>query len=59
MTPLATSLPPSMEMLSVWPTPLEASWPKRIGRDCEGIARPARSTTSGYRQPATRIGPPV
>ncbi|OQB83268.1 MAG: hypothetical protein BWX88_03458 [Planctomycetes bacterium ADurb.Bin126] len=59
MTPSATSWPSLTRMAWEWPTPLLASWPKRMGRACEGIARPARSTTTGYRQPATRMGPPV
>ena len=28
-------------------------------RLCEGIESPAKSTTTGQRQPATRIGEPV
>ena len=58
-TPVASSLPPSIRIWSVWPTPLAMSWPKRMGRLCVGIDRPARSTTTGNRQPAIFIVPPV
>jgi len=46
-TPAARSLPSSTLIASVWPTPLCMSWPKRTGRFWEGIASPARSTTTG------------
>jgi hypothetical protein len=57
--PVATSCPSSTRTASVWPTPESGSWPKRIGRDCDGIDSPARSMTTECRQPATRIGVPV
>ena len=57
--PEARSFPSSTRMPSLWPTPLAMSWPKRIGRFCDGMPRPARSTITGYRQPAIRIAPPV
>ena len=57
--PVATSCPSSTRTASVWPTPDSGSCPKRIGRACEGIDSPARSMTTGCRQPATRIGVPV
>jgi len=46
-TPVASKRPSSMRMLSVCPTPDCMSWPKRIGRLCVGIVRPARSTITG------------
>ena len=57
--PAASKRPVSILIASVCPTPLCMSWLKRIGRFWEGMASPAKSTITGFRQPATRIGPPV
>jgi len=56
---VAASVPSLTRMLSVWPTPAVTSWPKRMGRACEGMKSPARSTMTGYRHSPIRIGPPV
>ena len=57
--PDANRLPSSTRIASVCPTPLAMSCPPRLGRRGDGIERPAKSTTTGNRQPAIRIGPPV
>ena len=46
-TPDATRLPSWTRIALLCPTPLPGSCAKRIGRDWDGMARPARSTTTG------------
>ena len=45
--PVATSCPWSTRIASVCPTPESGSCPKRIGRACDGIAKPAKSMITG------------